>query len=78
MKKRVEFNPLGPHHFYIGIFMILLSLLMSWGNWVNWSCAIMFIAGSLIALDDLIEHTITGSTPLRIFFEKFLMPRVQK
>ncbi len=51
------------HHLYIG------ALLLGWQYPVN-------IIGALVFLDDLVEHTITADTPLRLFFDKYISPRL--
>jgi len=35
------------------------------------------IVGVVLALDDFIEHTITRDTPIRLLFEKYLLPRLR-
>lgn len=40
-------------------------LLMGWPFPIN-------VIGFLIAVDDIIEHTLTGDTPLRILFDKYI------
>lgn len=34
----------------------------------------MFILGLFITIDDVIEHTITSKTPLRLFFSHVMIP----
>jgi hypothetical protein len=47
------------HHLYIGI------LLMGWPEPINWF-------GAMILMDDMIEHTITETTPLRWLFDDII------
>lgn len=68
MKPRVEFKPRAPHHLYIGLIIILFGWLMAGAYWPKWTVDLFYTSGFIIALDDLIEHTITGSTLLRWFF----------
>lgn len=49
------------HHAYIGL------LLLGWQYPVN-------VVGALILIDDVIEHTITKDTPLRVLFDKVISP----
>ena len=35
---------------------------------------LFMLIGALMALDDAIEHTITRDTPIRIIFEKLILP----
>ena len=34
------------------------------------------LLGALVALDDFIEHTVTRDTPIRIIFEKYILPKI--
>lgn len=52
------------HHGYIGIVITIIGYLMK-NNWI-------MIVGILVLLDDIIEHWVTGDTPLRIFYEQTL------
>jgi len=36
------------------------------------------IAGAYITIDDVVEHTITAKTPLRVLFEKVIFPLINK
>jgi len=54
-------NCIPLHHLYIGL------LLLGWNYPIN-------VIGLLIALDDLYEHLIDYNSPLRIFFDKVLVP----
>lgn len=72
------FIPLAPHHAYLGIVMMIFGILMMLANWNIFSYLSTIILGFLIFLDDLIEHTKTGDTPLRRFFEKVLLRVVSK
>lgn len=75
MKPPVKFEWKGNHHGYYGIFAVafglfnwymgidngaLENLIPMWQTWVG--------IGALMIIDDVIEHTITGSTPLRWLF----------
>ena len=34
--------------------------------------------GALMLVDDIIEHTITADTPLRLLYDKVIKPRLKK
>lgn len=78
LKPPVKFVARGPHHLYIGLVLIIFGWLMDpyeyYTVWTN----LFYVLGFLIMADDLIEHTITGSTPLRWFFVKILWPFMSK
>jgi len=73
MRDKVKFEPIAPHHSYIGIMIMILGGLMAphelYGNWG----IIFLIGGGVILADDVIEHTICGNTPLRLFFERVIV-----
>ena len=78
LKPPVKFIPRGPHHLYIGLIMMGFGWLMvPYDYYWPWN-HIFYLVGAAVAFDDLIEHTITGSTPLRWFFEKILFPFMRK
>lgn len=73
MRDPVSFKPIAPHHSYIGIMIMTLGALMSPHElYGNWDLIFMGIGG-LILVDDIVEHTVTGNTPLRLLFEKVLV-----
>jgi len=78
LKPPVKFIPRGPHHLYIGLVLMIFAWLMAPYEYYNVWTWLFGIAGALIFTDDLIEHTITGSTPLRLFFDKILFPFMTK
>lgn len=78
MKKKVTFNARGPHHLYMGIMIMFLGWTMQPWAMYDGVANIFLAGGALIALDDIIEHTVTGSTPLRAFFSKALVPLLWK
>lgn len=76
MKPPVQFHWKGNHHSYYGVFFIIFGLF----NWYmavdngNLATLIPFwqlfiILGSYFIADDIIEHNITESTPLRILYK---------
>jgi hypothetical protein len=51
------------HHAYTGL------LLLGWPYPIN-------VIGALVLLDDLYEHLIDYSSPLRLVFDKWIAPRL--
>lgn len=88
MRPPVKFVPKAPHHLYTGIFIMCLGGVFRLLAWLcepyalydaiyNPAMCMTYIclgSGALIAVDDILEHTISGNTPLRIFAEKALFP----
>jgi hypothetical protein len=85
MREPVKFYWKGNHHSYYGIFLIafglfnwymgidngdLEQLLPLWQSFTG--------AGILMVLDDIWEHKISGDTPLRILYEKVVIPWLKK
>lgn len=81
MKPPVKFHLRGNHHSYYGIFLMAFGL-FNWymgidnGELVTviplWQAFI--VVGIAMVVDDMVEHTWTGSTPLRYIHEKFIIP----
>lgn len=63
--KMIGDNAVVFHHAYIGL------LLSGWEFPIN-------VIGLLILLDDIIEHTITVDTPLRILFDKYIYDTIRE
>lgn len=83
MRPHIKFLWYRNHHLYYGISLFLFGLynyyLMKRSNEMKrlkylW-CLLMSI-GVFLAVDDVVEHTITRDTPIRIIFERFIMPLV--
>ena len=74
MRKPIQFHWKATHHLYIGIIITLYSLLSFEYAEINIFENNLFILGFYFMMDDIIEHTITASTPLRIITEKVLDP----
>jgi len=74
----VPFNPRAPHHSYLGAFLLFLA----WTMWPYWYyhplTEIFAVLGAFAVIDDVIEHTITRRTPLRLIFEKVIFPLLVK
>lgn len=62
--KIVANNVVAFHHAYLG------ALLMGWQYPIN-------VAGALILLDDVYEHVISYDSPLRLFFDRYIVPRLE-
>lgn len=57
------------HHAYLGILMVLYGLTGindCTTSMIGWA---FIVIGGYTMVDDIVEHTITGSTPLRILYE---------
>jgi hypothetical protein len=77
MKPPVKFHWKGIHHSYYGIlFGIIPGWILLWLNsgnnldYINPIFWILIILGTLLVIDDLIEHTVTEDTPARIIWNK--------
>ena len=77
MKPPIEFHWKGNHHSYYGFFLIAFGIFNSYMGEGNGNLeSIMWIwysfigVGSFMIIDDIIEHKVTASTPLRILYEK--------
>jgi len=85
MRPPVPFKPIRNHHSYYGVFLAafgIFNYLMMIGSnellelsnmWITF-----IIIGILMIADDVIEHNITADTPLRILFEKILLPIIKR
>jgi len=78
MRKRNPFVPKAPHHLYIGLFILFMSWTMYSYSYYYPLCYILTAIGLFITIDDIIEHTITANTPLRILFTKIIYPLLNK
>lgn len=56
----------APHHYLLGIAIIIMGWLSA--PYYPTTTAWCYIVGSLIFLDDAVEHTLTTKTPLRMLF----------
>lgn len=84
MRPPVKFYWRGNHHAYHGLWFIAFGAFQWYMGIDNgaldnlipfWQCFIGI--GAFMLVDDIIEHTLTGSTPLRILFEK-LIPYIKR
>jgi len=78
IEPRNPFVPRAPHHLYMGLMIMFLGWTMQENALYNGYDTLFLISGGLIALDDIIEHTITRSTPLHWFFDKVIIPFLMK
>jgi hypothetical protein len=73
-----EFIVRAPHHFYIGIAMIVFAWLMQPYYYYDPITYFLYGFGIFAIVDDIVEHTICSKTPLRLLFEKIIMPILEK
>ena len=73
-----SFKPRAPHHLYIGLFMLFLAWTMWPYDYYHPLAEITAITGAYITMDDIVEHTVTARTPLRILFEKVIFPLINR
>jgi len=85
MRPHVPFQWRGNHHSYTGLWFIGFGL-FNWYMGIDngllsnlipfWQ--LLIGVGALMFIDDFIEHTITADTPLRIIFEKIVIPLLRR
>ena len=83
MRKPVKFLWYRNHHLFYGISLFLFGLynyflMIKSGELLKlkYFWLLLMAIGIFLAVDDAIEHTITRDTPIRILFEKFILPYV--
>lgn len=76
MRAPIKFHWKNIHHLYIGIGVMIYAFITSISEYMNILSNNLFILGTYITFDDFIEHTITATTPLRLFTEKILDPMI--
>ena len=85
LQPHVPFKWYRNHHLYYGIALFLFGLynyylMIKSGELMKckgiWQMFILI--GVFLTLDDLVEHTITRDTPIRLLFEKWILPYVRK
>jgi len=84
MRPPIEFKWRGNHHLYHGLWFIgfglfnwymgvdnypLDSLIPVWQGMVG--------IGAFMVVDDVIEHWVTGDTPLRLLYEHIILPMLK-
>ena len=85
MQSKVDFEWRGNHHSYYGIFLAVFGI-FNWYMGIDngelstliplWQACIGI--GTLMLIDDIIEHTLTADTPLRIIYVKIIKPMLIK
>ena len=83
MKPKVDFIWRGKHHGYIGVWFIAFGAFFLYMDYndpasILWLWKAIIGIGAYMIIDDVIEHTITASAPLRILWEKILLPLIMK
>lgn len=81
MRPLVPFRWKGNHHLYHGIWIMGFGLFQWYMGIDNGDLAklipmwqVFVGVGIFMIVDDIIEHTVTGNTPLRILYEKVIVP----
>lgn len=73
------------HHLYYGIALFLFGLynyflMIKSGELLKlkglWT--LFMVIGAFLAVDDIVEHTISRDTPIRLIFEKYILPHLRK
>lgn len=85
MRPHVPFQWKGNHHLYHGIWLAAFGI-FQWYMGVDngvlsnviplWQCLIGI--GVFMVIDDIIEHTVTADTPLRLLYEEVILPILKK
>ena len=83
MEPKVPFVWKGKHHGYIGAWFMAFGaffLYMDYGDpdQILWLWEAFIGVGACMIADDVIEHTWTASTPLRILYNKIILPILRK
>jgi len=81
MQPKVKFQWKGNHHLYYGLWILAFAIFNVFMGQDNAELTtlmpfwyILAGIGGLMIIDDVIEHTITASTPLRILYVKIIRP----
>ena len=77
MREPIKFHWKDTHHLYIGFFVLIFACIRIPFTYYTFWTNMYLILGTYIVLDDIIEHSITATTPLRIFAEKILFPIIE-
>ena len=80
-KPPIAFHWRGNHHLYHGAWIIAFGLFQWFMGIDNGSLSnaiplwqLTIVLGVAMVIDDVVEHTLTGSTPLRAIYEKMIVP----
>jgi hypothetical protein len=77
MREPIKFHWKNTHHLYLGLCILLLALLFGINEHNNLLENNIMLLGLYITVDDVVEHTITANTPIRIITEKLLEPTMK-
>jgi len=84
LRPPVKFHWKGNHHLYYGIFFVAFGIFnwyMGIGNGELDSILSLWYScigiGLYMIIDDIVEHTVTADTPLRLLYEK-IRPYLRK
>ncbi|MCK4328505.1 hypothetical protein KAX02_01555 [candidate division WOR-3 bacterium] len=84
MQAKVQFHWKGNHHAYYGIWLIFFGIFNNYMAIDNGELAatipfwqLCIGIGAFMLVDDIIEHTLTADTPLRILYDKIIKPRLK-
>lgn len=84
MRPPVKFIWKGNHHSYHGLWLIAFGAFQWYMGIDNgalsnviplWQTCIGI--GTFMLIDDVVEHTITADTPLRLIYEKLILPFIK-
>ena len=83
MKPKVSFRWRGKHHGYIGAWLVAFGAFFLYMDYndpdrILWLWESFIAIGGYMIFDDWIEHHVTASTPLRIFYKKLILPLLKK
>jgi hypothetical protein len=73
MREPIKFHWKNTHHLYIGIGILIYTFLIM-PSVENTILTMYFLLGMYVVIDDIVEHSITATTPLRLFVEQILFP----
>ena len=78
MREPIKFHWKAIHHLYIGMCILMLACLIVLNEqYPIWGSNFLLL-GIYIVFDDIVEHTITANTPIRLLSEKILEPTLKK
>lgn len=78
MRPKREFVARAPHHAYIGLMLLFLGWTMDPHAIYGYLSEVFMVVGLLVTLDDVVEHTYTEDTPIRLLAEKWMFPFLRK
>lgn len=85
MNPKVPFKWKGNHHAYHGIWIMAFGIFQWYMGVDNAELTVLIPfwqtligIGAFMLIDDIIEHTITRDTPLRLLYDKIIKPILKK